>query len=1469
MYDRENETFVNENGDVVATDDMYPIGDFTREIFKSMKAGDTALKSVEEIINQLVNRDGNMYAEDVDLMKEMIEINNALTPEQREQYYRAMDELIEKHGQMKAAKEDKNKDIHFAKKNAEGETIMKNIQTHARDAREEWLTDALVREAVTNEALAYVPQSNAETMRKAQERFNKEGSYEKAMALWNAIVKSGKTPTAVDVAFGELLQKQAGAEGRYQDTVKLTCDLVLMSHTTGQTLQAFRILKKLSANGQHYYLQGVVSQLNKQYAKRIEDPKNPMKKIELKQEYIAKLYDAKTRQQLDDAIEEIKMDIAKQIPPTWLDKWNAWRYLAMLGNPRTHFRNIIGNGAFMPAVFVKDMVARFIEDNFKWVDPSARSRTWNADLSKDSVYMKRAEEDFEVMKKLIAGESGGNKYSDANEILSMRRVFKWDLLDKLEKFNGEKLGEEDVGFMAKYYKRAFAEFLQARGITEDQINTFDTTRDGRKILNEARMWAMNEAQRNTYHDASSLATSLNQLKRKNGVYYVLLEGLVPFTKTPANILKRGLEYSPIGLISSIVNLNRDLRSGEYSTSECIDRLAAGITGTGLMLVGFILSKMGLLRGAGSPDDKEHEFEALQGHQDWSLEIPWAGGKKASYTIDWMAPSALPLFVGNALYSLMKGDGVDLSDIDTYAALLKIADPMLALSMLDGIENTLSSISNTTDSSKLGVLAMSMATSYLAQGVPTLFGQVARSLDKDRRSTYIQPDSKSQAMNRFIQSSLQGKIPVWENKKMAYVDEWGRTDSSESVGEAIWKIFENFLSPGYGNIINDTPVDHELQRLYESIGEDAKIILPNKGNKSFNVGDGEDKYTKNMTAEEYEQYSKIRGQTRYAMLADMFNRADYQDMSDLEKITAIDNAYKYADNVAKQAVAPDKDFESHWMETAQKIGAVDYIMLKNDLESNKSAEKIFAMLATDPRLDANQVATLIAERFNSPDFINSTDQTGYRYQLNESDDEPLEEMNEAIVREMLPKLYADSRYIDGDALDRADLLAELYSNAREATLQNYEEILSRTDRVATVGKASAIGKKSFEIVMDLYDGDIQQQAEWLIKQYKPDKTISNPLHEGYELSLDDYARNNVLPEEAQTAFVDAYTDLLTNNAEFKAAEARGDSDWMYAMIMDTYNKTIQTVEDAYASEMYQQGAEDVFKDKPTGYNWKEGYAVAAEHFGNDYDSIGHYLAQIYSTGSTIKDVDRPGYVLTLSSAQQQQADKDFDQMFTTALNNKASTSDFQGYTLDQQQKAVDDLRKQVIHQFEEEYSRKLVDSGFYTEEISLNGNTDEFNKLLANENFSKEQAIDLMVEKYEDGLASMTNWEAKDFRVNAYRDYLEANWDSRIVKGTEEEFKKLRSSYKKDRGAAYYANELVKKYYGVKNLTSIPDIEYDIPDINPAFDSGNARRTTQPVIPKASTSTANTTATTTTTSRNKYVIPPAAQLDDAMRYRKYS
>ena len=62
----------------------------------------------------------------------------------------------------------------------------------------------------------------------------------------------------------------------------------------------------------------------------------------------------------DAVLDKIKDNVAAQVPATWQDKWNAWRYMAMLFNPRTHIRNVVGNVGFQPLRWTKDRVAATI-----------------------------------------------------------------------------------------------------------------------------------------------------------------------------------------------------------------------------------------------------------------------------------------------------------------------------------------------------------------------------------------------------------------------------------------------------------------------------------------------------------------------------------------------------------------------------------------------------------------------------------------------------------------------------------------------------------------------------------------------------------------------------------------------------------------------------------------------------------------------------------------------------------------------------------------------------------------------------------------------------------------------------------------------------------------------------------------------------------------------------------------------------
>ena len=81
--------------------------------------------------------------------------------------------------------------------------------------------------------------------------------------------------------------------------------------------------------------------------------------------------------------------------------------------------------------------------------------------------------------------------------------------------------------------------------------------------------------------------------------------------------------------------------------------------------------------------RKKKYKDALGIQNYALQI----GDK-SYTIDWAAPSSIPLFVGVELYNQLK-NGFELSDM--LDAMKNVSpDPLAEMSMLQGIANIMDS-----------------------------------------------------------------------------------------------------------------------------------------------------------------------------------------------------------------------------------------------------------------------------------------------------------------------------------------------------------------------------------------------------------------------------------------------------------------------------------------------------------------------------------------------------------------------------------------------------------------------------------------------------------------------------------------------------------------------------------------------------------------------------------------------------------
>lgn len=777
------------------------------------------------------------------------------------------------------------REVQVPKKTADDKYVSRTIRTVLEaKATPDAMVPTLERMVAKGE-FSYDRYTDKQAISDAESRIKTEG-WQKTLNKWKSSTKEGISKE--NTAIGWALYNNAANSGDVETAIDVLDTIVKRQRNAAQALQATRLLKQQDPSTQLYAAQrsveNLTEDLKKQYGEKAPD-------LKIDRDLAEKFLNAKDDDARTEAMKEIYRDIGRQMPSRFIDKWNAWRYLSMLGNPRTHVRNIVGNVGFVPAVTVKNVIGAGIESAANAVSGGKVGRTKAILTTKDAGLIKAAWSDYANIREQALGSG---KYNDnvnvRQEIEEGRTVFKPKLLEAMRKFNSTALDAEDAWFSKPHYAAALAQFCKANGITAEQVF-------GGKGIEAAREYAIREAQKATYRDTNAFSQMISDLGRYRGdnkmkrLGSTLTEGILPFRKTPANILVRGVEYSPIGFLKSISYDLVQVQKGNMQATEMIDRAAAGLTGTGLMVLGLYMAKEGILRGSGGDDEKKKKFDELQGHQEYAMELP----NGTSITLDWLAPEALPFFVGANLYEQMQANNGYLTMSDMLQAASNVTDPLLSMSCLQSLNDVFDAVgyASSGDTNALTSAVASAATSYLTQGIPTVFGQVERTGESTRMTTYTDKNKFLTPDMQYALGKASARIPGVDYGQIPFIDAWGRTENS---GGVVARAFNNFANPAYTSKVSGSKMEDELSRLYEATGETK--VLPQRAPKSFTVN----KENKQLTGEEYVKYATKRGQTSYKIVSELTGLASYKSMSDGDKADAVAKAYEYANIVGKMSVS---------------------------------------------------------------------------------------------------------------------------------------------------------------------------------------------------------------------------------------------------------------------------------------------------------------------------------------------------------------------------------------------------------------------------------------------------------------------------------------------------------------------------------------------------------------------------------------
>ena len=819
-----------------------------------------------------------------------------------------------------------------------------------------------VKQLIDSGVFSYDPKSNKQSLQEAYDDLNARG----AKSVRNDILRhlADNSIEDGDVTKAVVLANQYIQTGDETSAAEMMSELSLLAQKSGRNLQLFSLIRRMTPEGQLDVLQKAADKMLSQGKQPKETrgkasssgpsgrPKTSLTHadipVELKNQYIEAAR-SKDTAKIDAATRAIAQAVGSQYHATFKEKWDAWRYMCMLGNASTNVRNIAGNAMFKPYPVVKDELAAIFE---KALPKDQRSKAMHTD--KDLLAW--AKEDTKSVDAQNALKYSAKMGDDVtSDIMSEnKRVFKSGALETARKVTEWAPSAGDMIFKNGYYAKYLANFLTARGISADDVRAGKVDTD---VMAQARQYAVNNAYINTFNDRNNFSDAVASLGRakssKNPVsraFGTAVDAVLPFRRTPANILVRFKEYSPMEILEAAAKMAGKgldkISKGKYgwsrgyTASQFCNDLAAGLTGSAAMGLGAALGH-GIYNSNGDGVRlivKATEEEKLQGKQDYSVEVT-VNGKTDSFTVDWAAPANLPFFVGanlSAAADKSKEEDADFVDrlINLGIAAKDTLEPILSLSCLSSLNDLLENVKYSGDGEHIYTIAASAATSYLTQAIPSLLRQTSTFMQTEKQTTFANDDRKEV---RGVQRAL-SNIPFAGDAlglKTDKIDVWGQKQSTGNVAQ---RAFNAYLNPSKISKVTSDATTAELERLSKT--EYGTGVVPEVAPKTITYTDNQGVTHKDvrLTAKQWEDYATTRGQTSKQILDKLVRSSDYAKLGDAGKAAAIDLVYKYADKTGAIKAMSDHDgYPDSWMqEAADSKNPGAYIIQKVNNHQMKTA-----------------------------------------------------------------------------------------------------------------------------------------------------------------------------------------------------------------------------------------------------------------------------------------------------------------------------------------------------------------------------------------------------------------------------------------------------------------------------------------------------------------------------------------------------
>ena len=557
---------------------------------------------------------------------------------------------------------------------------------------------------------------------------------------------------------------------------------------------------------------------------------------------------------LDKDSREYKVEIARvkkiiegKKQPTLSDGIKAYARINMLLNPKTILTRNFGGNLLQAGIYnIENTISTGIDKviSKKTGIRTSAAPTINNLKEQGKGFVKGAQDAWKDYKEGVDTRDFDGRYDigEGDPFTNKNAIGRG--FNKVNRLTGAILDMGDRPFYEMHYNSVLEQLKRANNVSEATEEMIEIARE----VALERTWQ----DENDFTKTAAGAKRLLNRIHLPGINYGAGDIVEPFVKTPANLFRATLKYSPAGLGKSLLSdsykLMKAHKDGTLTMKmqrKYVDDLSKAIVGTLITIIGYAIAKKGMFNGEDADDDKVQKFrEYVEGIMPNSLKIG-----DYSVSLSWLQPMGAPLSFGATFENEMKKDNSFGSKLIN--AFANSMENVINASFIQGIRELLAGNYKTMfdkflDAGKDGIIQM------LPFG--SLAKQAANSIDNTVRSTYA-PTDKDKFFNRAKQyypglsNTLEPRLNALGEQSQRTYDE---TPDRVSLADGAARVLNSFFNPANTRRISSTPLIKELNRVYDMTGDSS--VYPSEAENKVTV-DGKDY---RLTSEQYTVYQRKVG-----------------------------------------------------------------------------------------------------------------------------------------------------------------------------------------------------------------------------------------------------------------------------------------------------------------------------------------------------------------------------------------------------------------------------------------------------------------------------------------------------------------------------------------------------------------------------------------------------------------------------------